>query len=176
MADMGGPLNADMVIVHYTATKTFSNAFDWLRRKDSVYVSAHKLIGTDGHIEQIVPTTRIAYHAGVSAWEGRTALNRYAIGVELVNPGYMDPVAPAVGWSFMRAAHRNGGPVRSWYTYPPAQIDALLILLDQIGLQKVIGHDHCAPGRKLDPGPAFPWSRLEAAGYDIPLDVRTPHG
>lgn len=174
MPDMGGALNADMVVLHYTGSKSFLGSLDWLRRKDDVYVSAHKLIGREGQLEQIVPTTRVAYHAGKSAWAGRTGLNRYAIGIELANPGYRTLGGP--DWETVRTAHRNGGPVRDWYTYPEAQIRALLFVLSQIGLRTVIGHDHCSPGRKLDPGPAFPWYRLQEAGFSVPVDVATIRG
>lgn len=170
MTDMGGALRADTVCIHYTGPGSFAGALSWLRRKDDVYVSAHKLIGRNGQIESIVPLDRVAYHAGKSEWLGRTALNRFSIGIELENPGYKTLSGP--DWPTMRARHRNGGPVREWYLYPDAQIDALLNVLGAIGIKALVGHDHVSPGRKLDPGPAFPWARLQDAGYLVPEDVR----
>lgn len=169
MPDMGGTLHADMVILHYTAS-SYGSALSWLRRKDNVYVSAHELIARNGMVTSIVPFERVAYHAGKSSWNGRTGLNRYAIGIELENLGYGPEREDMPS---MRAPHRNGGPLRNWYLYPDAQIAALLQRLDRIGIKTVVGHDHVSPGRKLDPGPAFPWHRLQAAGYSVPLDVST---
>ena len=51
-------------------------------------VSAHYLIDEDGSVVQLVPEERRAWHAGVSAWQGRARLNDCSIGIELVNPGH----------------------------------------------------------------------------------------
>ena len=46
-------------------------------------VSAHLCIFRDGRIHQYVPFDRRAWHAGVSAWRGRTRCNDFSIGIEL---------------------------------------------------------------------------------------------
>ena len=120
--------------------------------------SAHWVIGRDGKIVKMVEECDVAYHAGESKWKGmefvnptsgKPTMNQCSIGIELVNLNTgTDP-------------------------YPPAQIDALVLLAAEIVkdysiiLQDVVGHEDIAPGRKVDPGASFPWdefrSRLQAA-------------
>ena len=57
-------------------------------RDPGAKVSAHYLIDEDGDVVQLVPEERRAWHAGVSAWQGRARLNDCSIGIELVNPGH----------------------------------------------------------------------------------------
>jgi N-acetylmuramoyl-L-alanine amidase len=152
------------IIVHYTAGSTFQGAKSSLTGKDTAYVSAHLLIGKNGELAQLVPFDTIAYHAGESAWGGRTRLNSCSIGLELVNPGWKRPTTPA-DWPTVKAHHANGGPAREWYVYPDAQITALNEVLDTLydfygSLGETLGHDQIAPGRKSDPGPAFPWGAV----------------
>ena len=93
-----------------------------------------------------------AWHAGPSSWEGQDNVNHFSIGIELQNGGYL------AGYSL------NG----EWPQYPDAQIDALNELLAQlmakysIPLNRIIGHEDIAPGRKTDPGPAFPWGKIRS--------------
>ena len=105
-------------------------------------------------IYRLVDESRRAWHAGDSAWQGHTMLNASSIGVEIVNPG-------------LRTLPDGS---RAYAPYPPAQIAALIPLLQGIqarhGIRpdRVLGHSDIAPQRKLDPGPAFPWRALADAG------------
>ena len=51
-------------------------------------------------------------------------------------------------------------------TFEPAQYAALATLLPRdrrrAAIRHVVGHEHVAPGRKLDPGPGFDWRELAA--------------
>lgn len=171
-SDIGGPLKPDIGVIHYTAGASMSGAEQTLTAKDDSYVSAHLVIARDGDLRQLVPFDRIAYHAGVSEWQGRKSLNQFAIGIELVNPGWYRAGFSAE-WPVLTAAHRNGGPVRDWYLYPREQIDTLceviLALKSAYGIAQWVGHDHIAPQRKWDPGPALPWSRISALGVTCPI-------
>lgn len=136
--------------IHYTAGHTTEGAVRTLTkppvRKDGKLAgaSAHLVIGRDAEIVQLVPFDLVAWHAGKSRWGGRTRVNDWSIGIELVNRGPL--------------------PDGTWQEYPEEQIDALVRVATALRaaypLTHVFGHEHCAPGRKRDPGPAFPWARL----------------
>jgi N-acetyl-anhydromuramoyl-L-alanine amidase len=107
-------------------------------------VSAHVLIRRDGQIVQYIPLSARAWHAGKSAYRGRSACNDFSIGVELE------------------------GTDETPYT--DAQYDtlaslaaALLAAYPSLSAEAIVGHSDIAPGRKTDPGPAFDWLRLRAA-------------
>lgn len=44
----------------------------------------HYVVTTDGKIYSIIDKTRVAYHAGVSMWNGKTGLDAVSIGIEVV--------------------------------------------------------------------------------------------
>ena len=74
----------DTVVVHATVIdsteKTAGHFYNPASR-----VSAHYVVGRDGRIVQQVPETERAWHAGVSALEGRTGVNDFSLGIEMVN-------------------------------------------------------------------------------------------
>ena len=108
---------------------------------DGLRVSAHLFIRRDGEIVQFVPFNRRAWHAGLSSWRGMPGCNDYSIGIELEG---MDQVP------YERAQYLSLRRVLPalWHRYP--------------GIHRlaVVGHEHIAPGRKSDPGPAFDWTQL----------------
>ncbi|HYX74175.1 MAG TPA: 1,6-anhydro-N-acetylmuramyl-L-alanine amidase AmpD [Steroidobacteraceae bacterium] len=106
-------------------------------------VSAHALIRRDGHIVQYVPFDARAWHAGQSAWCGRTSCNDFSIGVELEGADET-PYADAQ------------------YHMLAVLITALLAVYPSLSEQAIVGHSDVAPGRKTDPGPSFDWRRLRA--------------
>jgi N-acetylmuramoyl-L-alanine amidase len=137
----------DMIVLHYTGMTEAQAALDLLCAPHSK-LSAHYLIHQDGHIVQLVPEARRAWHAGVAAWEGETDINSRSVGIEIVNPG-----------------HSYGYP-----DFPEAQIEAVTALCrdilarHRIRPDRVVAHSDVAPSRKNDPGEKFPWARLHAAG------------
>jgi len=48
------------------------------------YGEAHYMVDTSGLVYRIIEHRRVAMHAGRSMWEGRTGLDDYAIGIEVV--------------------------------------------------------------------------------------------
>lgn len=148
----GQDSRALFLILHYTG----ESLADSLHILTQQAVSAHYLVGdqTPPVIYRLVDESRRAWHAGDSAWQGHTMLNASSIGVEIVNPG-------------LRTLPDGS---RAYAPYPPAQIAALIPLLQGIqarhGIRpdRVLGHSDIAPQRKLDPGPAFPWRALADAG------------
>ncbi len=139
----------------------FCNRLDWDAHPyfgtiRGLRVSAHFLIRRDGECTQFVSCDRRAWHAGESSWRGRSNCNDFSIGIEL-----------------------EGLEGRS---FEAAQYDSLVRLLEQIGgpypLAAVAGHEHVAPGRKLDPGPGFDWPRLgrELLRLDCTAGQASPSG
>jgi N-acetylmuramoyl-L-alanine amidase len=111
----------------------------------------------------------IAWHAGVSTWEGRSSLNAYSFGIELDNNGRLNRLGTQWSSIFKQiipedqvivAKHKNGRGPYGWQTYTDAQlesaVEACRALFLAYQLRDVLGHDDIAPLRKSDPGPAFP--------------------
>ena len=138
------------LILHYTV-EDFPTSLKLLTDGQA---SSHYLVNDNPPtIYQLVDENRRAYHAGISYWKGATQLNASSIGIEIVNRGYNDTP--------------NG---RVWYDFPQPQIDAVIALVrkivkdHQIKPERILGHSDIAPGRKVDPGPRFPWKQLADAG------------
>ncbi len=142
------------LVLHYTA----GNFQTSLKELTEGPVSAHYLL-PDGPMDDqrevfsLVPEAERAWHAGVSAWQDRTDLNDSSIGIEMVNLGYTD---------------KDGK--RTWYPFTDYQIETVSELAKDIiaryGIEatRVVGHGDIAPGRKVDPGPVFPWKQLYERG------------
>ena len=143
----------DILVLHYTELP-LQESLDILRdAKREIRVSSHYVLYLDGTAYRLVPEDRTAWHSGKSWWRGREALNGTSIGIEIVNLGYED------------------GPTgRRYLPYPEKQIDAVVALVKDIVARhkippdRVLGHSDIAPGRKVDPGPLFPWKRLADEG------------
>lgn len=142
-------------MVHYTAMDSAERAEARLC-DPKAEVSAHSLIARDGTLTQLVPLCRRAWHAGKGSWRGVTDMNSASIGIELDNDGRSDFAPP-----LLRSLERHLAQLLTRYDLPP---------------RAVIGHSDYAPARKADPGPRFPWSRLEAQGlaYQAPDPVVAP--
>ena len=110
-------------------------------------VSAHFLVRRDGVLVQFVPCAERAWHAGASAWGGRSRCNDFSIGVEL--EGADDAPFDDPQYATLAALTKALAAV-----YP---------------LADAVGHSDIAPGRKTDPGPFFDWARFRAtAGPFVP--------
>lgn len=123
--------------------RLFTNRLDpaahpYFRDIAHLKVSSHFLIRRDGELVQFVPVERRAWHAGASAWRGRSRCNDFSIGIEL--EGTDDT------------------------PFEQAQYAALAALLQSLArsfpLRDVAGHSEIAPGRKTDPGAGFAWDAL----------------
>ncbi|NLH49076.1 MAG: N-acetylmuramoyl-L-alanine amidase [Myxococcales bacterium] len=166
--NVGGTIKPVYLIMHYTAGLTAAGAIHWFVDPNAS-ASAHLVIDRDGAITQLVPFNQKAWHAGKSQWQNLIGLNSYSIGIEMVNGGLLTQQGQKwVTWSgqavkageVMLATHKNETVERGWHTYTTAQIEAAaevgVLLVKEYGLRDVLGHEDIAPGRKADPGPAFP--------------------
>ena len=81
----------DTIVIHFTAGSSLTSSVNVLTDPDSG-VSAHFAVGRNGNIVQMLPTNKVAWHAGESHFEGRSGLNKYSIGIELDNAGQLKKV------------------------------------------------------------------------------------
>jgi N-acetylmuramoyl-L-alanine amidase len=143
-----GERRPQLIVLHFTDENSVQNSLKTLRTGNSEGpVSAHYLIGGDGHIYQLVADSMRAWHAGAGRWGTITDVNSASIGIELDNDGSSQ--------------------------FAPAQISSLLRLLtdltDRLHILRtqIVGHEDFAPTRKSDPGPLFPWKQLADAGFGL---------
>jgi N-acetylmuramoyl-L-alanine amidase/AmpD protein len=132
----------DTVVVHSTVIPTLEQTTNAFLRESS-QVSAHFTIGRDGSYVMHVSTFDRAWHAGVSVDpNGRTNVNHYSIGIELVN--------------------LNDGK----QPYPKEQVQVLKWIIAglkrRFPLKQIVSHEFIAvpAGRKSDPA-GFPWESLK---------------
>jgi len=125
--------------------RLFTNTLDWdahpyFQSIRGMQVSAHFFIRRDGALWQFVDADARAWHAGASCWRGRENCNDDSIGIELEG--------------------------LEGEAFEPAQYESLATLLPALAqrypIDHVAGHEHIAPGRKLDPGPGFDWHALRS--------------
>ena len=172
IGDRFEPGYPDTIVIHYTACPDARSAIATLTDPER-QVSAHLVIARQGAVAQLVPFDTVAWHAGVSAWKGRTSLNRFSLGIEVDNAGRLEardglyltrfgdscPAAETV-----RAVHRNETVAAYWHAYPDRQLDVVeqlcRLLVAEYGIVEIVGHEEIAPDRKIDPGPAFPLDEM----------------
>jgi N-acetylmuramoyl-L-alanine amidase len=165
-----------ILVMHFTYGGSAESTADWFRSPDNNGSSAHLVLDRDGTPIQCVRFDTVAWHAGASALGALVGLNRYALGIELANWGYLR--RSGGGWSSytgkpiaspVLAVHKNGNPDGSvtpigWEPYPDAQFDAAVAIAARLaktyGITRIVGHDDIAPDRKWDPGPAFDMMRF----------------
>ncbi len=137
-----------LIVLHFTDQDSVEQSLRTLRTRNSGgRVSSHYLVGRDGDLYQLVSDERRAWHAGAGSWGTIGDVNSASIGIEIDNDGHSP--------------------------FPPAQVDTLIRLLDdlctrwKIPRSAIIGHEDLAPTRKRDPGPLFPWKTLAEAGFGL---------
>ncbi len=175
----------ELIVMHYTASYEVASAINTFLNPVSK-ASAHFIVDVDGEITQMVSTRDDAWHAGYGEYQGRAEVNRFSVGIELVNPGYhfktdddhyLDwqhgsvskaKLAPFGG---MIEAHDPwvGKAKVHWANFPEKQLAALQQLVRTLlstypGITDIVGHRDVDGVRKLkvDPGPAFPMKRFTA--------------
>jgi len=154
----------NLVVIHCTELPDLETARVYGEKEMHVIShtgnSGHFYIDRDGSTEEWVPVHRVAHHV--------RGLNSESIGIELVNNGrYPD-------WF-------HSGHQQMTEAYPPAQIQALISLLNDLaerlpGLTQIAGHEALDTkliaaddnpdimiNRKLDPGVHFPWKGVLSA-------------
>lgn len=146
----------DLIVVHSISLppgryggdevqRLFTNRLDWdahpyFQQIRGLEVSAHFYVRRTGELWQFVSCDDRAWHAGASRWRGRANCNDFSIGIELEG--------------------LEGD------TFEAAQYATLAGLCADLARRQpiagIVGHEHIAPGRKIDPGPGFDWPGLRA--------------
>jgi len=156
-------VEADLIVVHGISLppgefggpwidRLFTNALPaevhpYFAEVCSMRVSSHLVVGRDGSVTQYVKFTERAWHAGISAYQGREACNDFSVGVELEGTDTLPYEA-------------------AQYAALAQVVRALCAAYPRLSPDRLVGHSDIAPGRKTDPGPAFDWQlarRLIAA-------------
>jgi N-acetylmuramoyl-L-alanine amidase len=132
-----GPIR--LVVLHADASPSEKGTLSWLTDPASK-VSYHVLIGRHGGIYRLVPESRRAWHAGVSAWPGIADVNGASLGLSFANrhdgTEALTPLQMASAQSV----------IAEWRAKYPT-------------IEAVTTHAAVAPGRKSDP--------LKAVGFRL---------
>lgn len=145
----------DLVVIHSISLppgefgngnvqRLFTNRLEWdahpyFQGIRGLEVSAHFFISRTGALWQFVGCDDRAWHAGASAYRGRKQCNDDSIGIEL------------------EGLEGNGFEAPQYETLA----GVCAALLQAYPVAYFAGHEHVAPGRKLDPGPGFDWILLQ---------------
>ena len=142
------------IILHYTALDNVGSI-----RELTGGVSAHFLVldEDDNKIYNLVPLEQRAWHAGVSAFRGRTNINDTSVGIEIVNDGIAKEY---------RSDPNPYHPYDHYVDYKPIQIEKVAQIIKYVAekynipARNIVAHSDIAPSRKKDPGAKFPWKEL----------------
>lgn len=133
-----GQFDGDAV-VDFFENRLDIERYPQLAQLADVKVSAHFFLRRTGAVLQFVSCENRAWHAGVSIWRGRGVCNNFSIGIEIEGDdkaAFTDEQYLALNW--LLASLKSAYPISG-----------------------VTTHSEIAPGRKIDPGPTFDWSRLD---------------
>ncbi|OOH86394.1 N-acetylmuramoyl-L-alanine amidase [Pasteurellaceae bacterium 15-036681] len=148
------PQDISLLVIHYISLppEEFGNDFidrffqgtldptihPYFEEIKDLRVSAHCLINREGNITQYVSFDEMAWHAGLSCFEGREKCNEFSIGIELEgsnNQPFTKPQYKALAQLTQKIMQQ----------YP------------NITPERIAGHSDISPGRKIDPGQYFDW-------------------
>ncbi|MGQ1891246.1 N-acetylmuramoyl-L-alanine amidase [Thermophagus sp. OGC60D27] len=178
----------DTVVIHYTGGNSLESSVKWLQNPVSK-ASAHLVVGKKGEIVQLIPFNQKAWHAGKSEWNGRKNLNQFSIGIEIDNAGLLEKRADGfyTFWGkridnsqVVLASHKHDKREQAWEAFTEKQIVTVEMIILELKkhypIKEIVGHDDIAPGRKIDPGPAFPFQKIKnrlfsTRNEDVPTDT-----
>ena len=143
------------IVVHYTAIDNAASIKELTTNK----VSSNFLVldEDDNKIYSLVPLEQRAWHAGASAFRGRTNINDTSVGIEIVSDGIAREYRPDPN-----PYH----PYDHYVDYKPIQIEKVAQIIKYVAekynvpARNIVAHSDIAPSRKKDPGAKFPWKEL----------------
>jgi len=145
-----------LIVFHYTGMQSKVEALKKLCNSKSK-VSCHYFIDEIGNIVKIVPEEFSAWHAGKSSWKNFKFLNKFSIGIELVNPGH--------DYGYRKFSKKQIHSLK--------KISKKIITKYNIIGSNIVGHSDIAPLRKKDPGEKFPWKELANSKIGIWHKLKT---
>jgi N-acetylmuramoyl-L-alanine amidase len=170
--NIGPGLAPEGIVLHDTAGRLDARtSIAWLCDRRA-RASAHFVVARDGGVTQLAPCNRQTWHAGRSAYCGRPGVNRFALGIEIVNPGRLERVGRNAWRAWFGEVFRADGDIHVrqastpehgdgwWMDYTAQQIAAVegicRALVEAYAVQWIAAHWHVSPGRKVDTNPLFP--------------------
>jgi len=160
------------IVIHYTASTNLVSTVNFLQSPKNK-VSAHVVIGRMGEVFQLVPFNIQAWHAGKSEYKGCKNLNHYSIGIELLNAGKLERrdnkfytyYGEEIPRKQVVSCINEDEGLTFWQAFSTEQIKKLISLCRALKKQypqikEIIGHSDIT-SRKIDPGKAFPWDKIQ---------------
>ena len=179
--NISGAIRPEIIVLHETAGRLDrDSSISWLCNP-AAKASAHFVIDREGRATQLAACNMRTWHAGLSSYKGRSNVNSFSIGIELVGPGQMraGKAGNARAWFGQEypidhykielkqtPEHGNGW----WMPFTDEQIRMTAALCRTLvgayGLTDITTHWAVSPKRKVDPNPLFPldWCRKLALG------------
>ena len=181
-----------LIVVNYTVQPTLEDSNASLQK---ARVSTHYMIDKDGTIYETMHETpkaithidkeylqRRAWHAGHGYWNGDkqeiTDINSHSIGILFVNQGALPKDNPNV-------LTTDTSNTTQWFDFTPEQQSAFVNICQQlkdayqINDKDIVGHGEVAInpttkslGRKVGPGPRFPWKKSAEDGVGLFHNVK----
>ena len=165
----------DTIVIHYTAGGDALTSAQFLVNPNTK-ASAHLVISRNGNIYQLVDFDTQSWHAGHSCLFERNHVNKFSIGIELENPGFLKKKGDSYYTWYNKQVnpkqveqhlHPKTGHPSYWHSYTLKQLKVVrevCILLNQhYQIKYLVGHSDVSLSGKLDPGPAFPMKALQDA-------------
>lgn len=145
---LDAPRRIDMIVLHHTGGKKAGDLFTLRGQDKARQVSCHYYVTKQAEVYQLVRDNDIAYHAGVTQWQGEKDCNLYSIGIEIENWG-------------------NGkDPYPEVQQLKVLELCRYLVKRYNVPQSRLVRHLDIAvpPGRKNDPR-GFPWETFVKQVY-----------
>jgi N-acetylmuramoyl-L-alanine amidase len=167
-------LSPRLIVLHFTVTGSAKSAAEYWASPENRTSSAHILIDRDGTVIQTIPFDFIAHHVGPGSYKGITSLNQCSIGIDLANWGELRRVdnqwrVAGINKTVPETeVFKEPGKEKDsvgWHNYTDEQIQTTIKICRALvtaypEIEDIVGHEAVSPGRKTDPGPAFPIAKV----------------
>lgn len=180
-------VDPSMIVVNYTTQPTLTHAIASFKRARA---STHYMIDKDGTIYETMHEDpkavtsvdpeylkRRAWHAGHAYWNSAqkeiSDVNSHAIGILFVNEGALPKDNPNI-------LTNDPSNTTQWFDFTPEQQTSFVSLCKQLKTtynimdKDIVGHGEVAInpttkslGRKIGPGPRFPWKQIAQQGIGL---------